>query len=225
MGSGGRERREGVMTDLDAINQHKGAQRKEAADQELTDGLEADADRGRPSRGALLEAVNNRRRRYALHYLQRYSEGEPIDLADVSRQVAAWERGVSVDAISYEERKNVHTSLYQFHAPKLEELGLITYDKRRSTVELTGFGENLELAIGVRSEIFEIPLYVPILSGLSVVLVAGAWLDLPLISAVPNLVWATLIALAFAATTVALLRTDHGEQVVTRHPPRPTDET
>jgi hypothetical protein len=179
----------------------------------------------RPSREALLEAVNNRRRRYALHYLQTYGGREPVDLADVSRQVAAWERGVGVDVISYEERKNVHTSLYQFHAPKLDEIGLIDYQKRRSTVRLTEHGENLTLVIDVDDERFGVPSYVPVLSGLSVTTVVGAWLGVPVISAVPNIAWAALVASAFVLTSVLLVRERNGEQVVTRHPPEPTDES
>jgi hypothetical protein len=179
----------------------------------------------RPSREALLEAVNNRRRRYALHYLQTYGGREPVDLADVSRQVAAWERGVGVDVISYEERKNVHTSLYQFHAPKLDEIGLVEYQKRRSTVRLTEHGRNLTLVIDVNDERFGVPTYVPVLSGLSVATVAGAWLGIPVISAVPDIGWATLVASAFAFTSVLLVRQRNGEQVVTEHPPEPTDES
>lgn len=181
-------------------------------------GGETDDD-DRPSRETLLEAVNNRRRRYALHYLQVYAEREPVDLADVSRQVAAWERGVDTDVISYEQRKNVHTSLYQFHAPKLDKIGLIEYHKRRSTVQLTEYGENLNLEIGIDHERFGVPSYVPLLSGLSIALVTGAWLNVPVLSSVPDLVWASLIAAAFALTSVLLIREASRKQVVTQHPP------
>jgi hypothetical protein len=82
---------------------------------------------------AFFDLLSNRRRRYALHCLEQ--RGETADLGDVARQVAAWENGKEVDAISASERKSVYTSLQQFHLPKLDEKGVVEFDQREGTVE------------------------------------------------------------------------------------------
>lgn len=182
-------------------------------------------DSERPIREELLEAVNNRRRRYTLHYLQRYTESEAVDLSDISRQVAAWERGVSPDVISYSERKNVHTSLYQFHAPKLEDFGLVEYDKRSSTIRLTEYGRHLTLSLEIRDATPRIPWYLLVPSGISVVIVTGALLDAPVIGSVPGLAWAALITVMFVLTSAVQIRLDEADgQVVAQHPPDPISE-
>ena len=82
----------------------------------------------------VIEILSNERRRLLWRYLrQESSEGE---LSDVSRQIAAWENGTAVDDVSYDERKSVYTSLHQFHCPKMEEAGLIEFDKRDSVVRV-----------------------------------------------------------------------------------------
>ena len=82
----------------------------------------------------LLELLSNRRRRYLWRALRR--DGEALDLSDASRLIAAWENGVDVDAVEYDERKSVYNSLHQFHCPKMADAGLIEFDKRASTVRL-----------------------------------------------------------------------------------------
>jgi hypothetical protein len=82
----------------------------------------------------LLELLSNRRRRYLWRALRR--DGEELDLSEASRQIAAWENGVDVDAVEYDERKSVYNSLHQFHCPKMADAGLIEFDKRASTVRL-----------------------------------------------------------------------------------------
>lgn len=95
------------------------------------------------TRDDLFEALDNRRRRYTIHYLQECGDDGPVDLSEISTQVAAWELDEDPGQIAYSDRKNVHTALYQFHAPKLDNLGLVDYDKRKGTVELTDHGEDL----------------------------------------------------------------------------------
>lgn len=81
---------------------------------------------------AVFDLLSNRRRRYTLHCLEQ--EGT-VELGDLARRVAAWETGKDVDAISASERKNVYTSLQQFHLPKLDEKGIVEFDDRKGTVE------------------------------------------------------------------------------------------
>ena len=80
----------------------------------------------------VIDILSNERRRLLWRYLrQECPEG---DLSDASRQIAAWENGTTVEEVDYDERKSVYTSLHQFHCPKMEEAGLIEFDKRESVV-------------------------------------------------------------------------------------------
>ena len=80
----------------------------------------------------VIEILSNERRRLLWRYLrQECPEG---DLSDASRQIAAWENGITVEEVDYDERKSVYTSLHQFHCPKMEDAGLIEFDKRDSVV-------------------------------------------------------------------------------------------
>ena len=80
----------------------------------------------------VIDILSNERRRLLWRYLRQESpEG---DLSDASRQIAAWENGTTVEEVDYDERKSVYTSLHQFHCPKMEDAGLIEFDKRDSVV-------------------------------------------------------------------------------------------
>lgn len=192
-------------------------------DDRSTDLESAASDEGSPpSREELLEAIHNRRRRYALHYLQRHGGTGPVDLADVSRQVAAWERGIEPDVIRYNDRKNVHTSLYQFHAPKLADLGLVEYDRRSSTIELTKYGRNLRLDLDVTTDRRRDTWSLLIPSGLSIVIVVVALLEVPVLRSVPNVVWTVVVAALFVGSAVVLASSWRvTERIVTQHPPEP----
>lgn len=89
--------------------------------------------------------LSNRRRRYVIHFLKQLDDGEATTLAKVATHVAAWERGESVDAVSYDGRKSVQTSLYQLHLPKLSKWGLIEYDRRGGVIERTGKIDDIEM--------------------------------------------------------------------------------
>ena len=82
----------------------------------------------------LLELLSNRRRRYLWRALRR--EGRELELSEASRRIAAWENGVDVESVEYDQRKSVYNSLHQFHCPKMADAGLVEFDKRASTVRL-----------------------------------------------------------------------------------------
>jgi hypothetical protein len=146
------------------------------------------------TRDDLFEALDNRRRRYTIHYLQECDGDGPADLSDVSTQVAAWELDEDPDQIGYSDRKNVHTALYQFHAPKLDTLGLVEYNKRRGTIELTDHGERLWVDISCETDDRERPRHVPVaLAGGALALALATWLALP--TAGPTVVVPLLVAL------------------------------
>ena len=82
----------------------------------------------------LLEILSNRRRRFLWRLLRKES-GE-LELNEVSRQIAALENGIDPEDVAYDQRRSVYNSLRQFHCKKMDEAGLIEFDKRESVVSL-----------------------------------------------------------------------------------------
>ncbi len=70
-----------------------------------------------------------------LRYLREAEE--PVRLRELAEQVAAWEQGTTVDELTSDERQRVYISLYQSHLPKLDNHGIVDYDKDRGRVEPT----------------------------------------------------------------------------------------
>lgn len=91
------------------------------------------------------DVLSNHRRRQMLQIL----ESEPNDSAtipDLASRIAAWEMDIDrPDAVSYDDRKSVQSTIYQHHAPKMAEAGLVEFDKRTSRLELGDRSAHLEL--------------------------------------------------------------------------------
>lgn len=79
--------------------------------------------------------LKNPRRREALKYLER-NDGE-ADLSDLAEYLAARENDIEVVALSSTQRKRLYISLYQVHLPKMDDMGVLQFDKHRGTIELT----------------------------------------------------------------------------------------
>lgn len=86
------------------------------------------------SQDDVFELLSSPRRRYVLYHLREAEE--PIELTTLAEQVAAWENETSVDEITEQERKRVYVSLYQTHIPRLDEAGVVSYDKDSGMVML-----------------------------------------------------------------------------------------
>jgi hypothetical protein len=84
------------------------------------------------ARDDVYEVLSNRRRRYLWRALRR--EGVELELSEASRRIAAWENGVDVEDVEYDQRKSVYNSLHQFHCPKMADAGLIEFDRRAARV-------------------------------------------------------------------------------------------
>ena len=96
-----------------------------------------------PDRPSAVEAedafdiLSNRRRRMVVRILEEASPTESIDVDYLSRQIAAWEEGTSIDWIYYADRKSVYTSLQQLHLPAMDEAGVVDFDERAGTITAT----------------------------------------------------------------------------------------
>ncbi|WP_049927447.1 DUF7344 domain-containing protein [Halopiger goleimassiliensis] len=110
--------------------------------------VNADGESDGTTRNALSEdelftVLSNRRRRYVLQELIR--EGDRIDIGTLSQQIAAYEDGLELHEVSSSDRKRVYTALHQSHLPKLDETGLVEFDRDRGTVEPTATLEDVEI--------------------------------------------------------------------------------
>jgi DNA-binding transcriptional ArsR family regulator len=90
----------------------------------------------RLSQDTVFEALANSRRRAALHYLD--DNDGTADIGDLAEHIAAEENGVRIVELDSSQRKRVYIGLYQCHLPKLDEMGIVDFDKHRGTVVLDG---------------------------------------------------------------------------------------
>lgn len=179
-----------------------------------------------PSADDVYEALSNRRRRYALHHLKQLDTDGPVDLADISTQVAAWETGDDPETLGYDDRKNVHTSLYQFHAPKMDDLGLVNYDRNRGTVELTEHGEDVDIYLdAVTGRQIPWATYFLLLSGLMTTLALGVWFDVAAVHIIPDAGWTLFVATAFLVSSASYAYTNWNVMRVGSEGPPPELET
>lgn len=121
----------------------------------------------------VFDILKNRRRRQVIRHL-RDVEGA-VTIGDLSEQLAAWENDVPVPEVTYKQRKRVYISLHQTHLPKLDDSGVVDYDRRSGAVALNDSIEPYEmhLDLQVDDEKAEAagtsPLVYGIVSGLGVV--------------------------------------------------------
>ncbi|WP_425490689.1 DUF7344 domain-containing protein [Haloprofundus salilacus] len=94
------------------------------------------------SKDQLFHILQNRRRRDVLWYL-RGTEG-PVRMRDIAEQVAAWENDTTVEALMSDQRQRVYIALYQEHLPKLDEDGVIDYNKSRGVVERNDIADQFD---------------------------------------------------------------------------------
>jgi len=80
----------------------------------------------------LFGILRSQRRRRVLRRL-READGDAT-LSDLARQVAAAENRKPVDALRSQEYKRVYISLYQTHLPKMDEAGVVEFDRDRGSV-------------------------------------------------------------------------------------------
>lgn len=84
-----------------------------------------------PLLSRIFAALANRRRRHVLYYLREHDHAR---IADLAGQIAAWEQDKPIPEVTTENIDRIHTSLVHSHLPKLEDYGLVEYDRRSETV-------------------------------------------------------------------------------------------
>jgi DNA-binding transcriptional ArsR family regulator len=147
--------------------------------------------RDSPPPDAVFAVMGNDRRRYVFHLLKRHDE---IGFGRLVDRVAAWENDTTVEALDGDQRKRVRSALRQFHLPKMEDLGLVRYDRERETVALSDDGASLDVYVEVVAP-WDVPWgpYYLVLSGLfGVTLAASTLTALPLVGR-----WTLPVAVCF----------------------------
>ena len=155
------------------------------------------------------EMLSNRRRRFVIHALKRAEE--PVDVSELSTHVTAWERGVDPDAVKYEDRRNVYSTLQRIHLPKLEEKNVVRVDEEANLVEPTPTLDDLDVYIEVlRGREIPWSLYYFGLAVLAGLVLLGVAVGVPGLAAIDGTTAAVFVVTAF--TVSALLHYHYGER-------------
>lgn len=153
----------------------------------------------------IFDVLSNRRRRHAVHTIKQHDH-EPIEIGDLAEEIAAIENDVHRDNVSYDQRKCVYTALQQSHLPKMDEAGVVKFDKDRGTIEPTPAIEDIEIYLDVvRGDEIPWSQYYLGLSGVAAALVTAAWIEAWPLSLLPEMGTAVIVVVAF--TISALVHT------------------
>ena len=152
-------------------------------------------------RDAMFELLSNQRRRFVLHYLQQ--NGERAELGPLAEQVAAWENGTTLAEVDSGERKSAYTSLQQFHLPKMDEEGLVSFDDRAKTIELTEPAAEANVYLELVDD-YDIPwsFYYIGLAAVGGLLLGGSAVGLPPFDAVPGTGWGVFVVAALGVSAL-----------------------
>ena len=107
---------------------------------ETTASLETLAARTGLETNELHGAFTSGRRRTTLSMLA--GRSTPVDGVTIARAVAARETGTTPESVTPDRAEEVRTMLYHVHLPKLDEAGLIEYDRDDDVV--TDYDDGLE---------------------------------------------------------------------------------
>jgi predicted transcriptional regulator len=150
--------------------------------------VEPSGQRGSPSSGSelpveredMFELLGNSRRRHVIEYLSEHRE--PTDLGSLARHVAARENDTNLEEVTTAERKRAYTSLQQTHLPRLDDVGVVDFDKDHGVVrpseQLSEF--SLHLDVVAEDDLPQSVVYLA-LSALSIVLLVAVVVGVPVL--------------------------------------------
>jgi hypothetical protein len=142
--------------------------------------------------------LSNERRCEALTYITE-SSGR-ITVRDLSERIAASEAGQYPAPRNV--RQAVYVSLHQHHLPAMHRRGIIDYDTDRKLVQPLAAARDVELYMEITTKHgITWAEYYRLLGVVGLLLVVAASLGVPLVSAVPSLLWASVFLAAFSVST------------------------
>lgn len=143
------------------------------------------------------EILRNARRRRTLQYLKQRLE--PVSVRALSERIAEWEAGTSPAPRGL--RQSVYNSLHQTHLPKLDEIGVVEYDKDRKMVELDEHARDVDIYMDVVTRFgFTWATYYRTLGVVSLLGIILCETSMPLFAQVEPLVFATVFLAVFGAS-------------------------
>jgi hypothetical protein len=95
----------------------------------------------------LLRLFTSVRRRKIIFQLQQRDEGETVDVRTIAEEVAAREQDLDVECVSSQDYQSVYTGMIQNHLIRLEDQGMIGYDRDRKRITVTKRTLNLARAM------------------------------------------------------------------------------
>lgn len=122
----------------------------------------------------IFEALKNERRRLVLEYLEK--DTDVLELGTVAEWIAAEENDKPQSEISYAERKRVYVALYQCHLPKLDEMGIISFNKSRGTIRKGDSIESVRSYLKQSTDSRPWHNYYAAIVGIGAILYGGSWL-------------------------------------------------
>ncbi|MFC5365312.1 DUF7344 domain-containing protein [Salinirubrum litoreum] len=144
----------------------------------------------------MFDILQNRRRRYALHYLKQ--QETPVRIRALVEQVASWEYDTPVRELARKERHRVYVSMTQTHLPKMVDADIVSTDEDAGTVRLTEQAANLDVYLEVVPENdIDWPQFYAGVALLNVGLLSVATLNVPVISQAPDDLWMLAVTLVF----------------------------
>jgi len=151
------------------------------------------------SEGDIHDILRNDRRRRTIKRLQEH--GREVMLRDLAEEIAEAETGESPAPRNI--RDSVYISLHQNHLPKLDAAGVVDYDRDRKTIRLrrTAGTVDLYMEVVTRYGVSWASFYRS-LGTLSLFLVVLSLTDVPFVSAVDPLVFASVFLALIAGSTL-----------------------
>lgn len=153
------------------------------------------------SQDVVFDILSSPRRRYVLYFLR--TTDEPVKLTDLAEQVAAWENDTIPENITEQQRKRVYVSLYQTHIPRLDEAGIIEYDKESGNIALSDDAVDIDDYLGSKEEPLPWQQIYLAIAAVSAVLLIAVAANIPVLGAIPETVAAAIVILAFVASATA----------------------
>jgi len=151
------------------------------------------------------DILRNERRRNVLRHLQSEGGDATVTIGDLADAIATAETGESPPPS--DTRQSVYVSLHQTHLPKLDNLGVVEYDRDDRTVELRpaaeevlGYLEREETGDETAATVVRAILVV---AGLGLLATVGSVAGVPVLTGVGGAIWGT-VSLAVVVVLAAL---------------------
>jgi hypothetical protein len=152
--------------------------------------------------GVAHDLLRNDRRRHAIRHLRQ--NGGQVELRDLAEAIAEIETDESPPPRNI--RDSVYNSLHQSHLPKLDDRGIVEYNRDRKTIELTHRARKLDVYMEVVNRYgITWAAYYRGLVTVSLAVIVGSEVGLPLVSNLDPLLVASVVLAIVATSTVGQL--------------------